>query len=110
MTKGAGSGEAGLAMAFKLLTMAQKRWRKINSAHLTPLVLAGAEFPDGKTRVLPDLLTEHFMSNTLVEATFNWQSTTFDNISARIARFASISEAIDAFSANHQLAFSDLGL
>ena len=63
--------EAGLAMAFKLLTMAEKRWRKINSAHLTPLVITGAEFPDGKTRILPDLLTKQSVSNALVEATFN---------------------------------------
>ena len=70
-TKGAGSREAGLAMAFKLLIMAEKRWRKINFAHLTPLVLAGTEFPDGKTRVLPDLPTKQSVSNALVEATFN---------------------------------------
>jgi len=70
-TKGAGSREAGLAMAFKLLIMAEKRWRKINSAHLTTLVLAGAEFPDGKTRILPDLPTKQSISNALVEATFN---------------------------------------
>jgi putative transposase len=54
-TKGAGSRNAGLAMAFKLLTMAEKRWRKVNSAHLVPLVQAGVKFPDGKTRILPDL-------------------------------------------------------
>lgn len=70
-TKGAGSREAGLAMAFKLLIMAENRWRKINSAHLTPLVLAGADFPDGKTRVLPDLPAKESISNALVEATFS---------------------------------------
>lgn len=70
-TKGAGSREAGLAMAFKLLIMAERRWRKINSAHLTPLVLAGAKFPDGKTRVLPDLPAKKSISNALVEATLN---------------------------------------
>lgn len=56
-TKGAGSRNAGLAMAFKLITMAEKRWRKINSPHLVPLVQAGVRFPDGKTRVLPGLLS-----------------------------------------------------
>ena len=54
-TKGAGSRDAGLAMAFKLLEQAQKRWRKVNSAHLVQLVQAGVKFPDGKTRVLPSL-------------------------------------------------------
>jgi transposase-like protein len=39
-TKGAGSRQAGLAMAFKLLLVA--------------LVQAGVKFPDGKTRILPD--------------------------------------------------------
>ena len=55
VTKGAGSRNAGLAMAFKLLLMAEKRWRKVNSAHLVLLVQAGMKFPDGKTRILPDL-------------------------------------------------------
>jgi len=54
-TKGAGSREAGLAMAFKLITMAERRWRKLNSPHLIPLVQIGTKFPDGKTRILPDL-------------------------------------------------------
>lgn len=31
-TKGAGSRGDGLAMAFKLLLMAEKRWRKVNSS------------------------------------------------------------------------------
>ena len=54
-TKGAGSRNAGLAMAFKLITMAEKRWRRINAPHLAPLVQTGAKFPDGRTRILPDL-------------------------------------------------------
>ncbi|MCP4417157.1 MAG: hypothetical protein GY805_11070 [Chloroflexi bacterium] len=54
-------------MAFKLLMMAENRWRKINSPHLAALVQVGVEFPDGKTRILPDLLTdpESFVINTL---------------------------------------------
>jgi transposase-like protein len=55
VTKGAGSRNAALAMAFKLLLMAGKRWRKVNSAHLVSLVQAGVKFPDGKTKILPDL-------------------------------------------------------
>jgi len=54
-TKGAGSRKAGLAMAFKLLMMAQKRWRKINSPHLAAVVQAGVRFPDGQTHILPDM-------------------------------------------------------
>lgn len=55
VTKGAGSRKAGLAMAFKLLLMAEKRWRKVNSPHLVALVQAGLTFPDGQTRILPDM-------------------------------------------------------
>jgi len=61
-TKGAGSRDAGLAMAFKLITMAERRWRKINAPHLVPFVLAGAKFPDGKTRILPDLPSDSIVS------------------------------------------------
>jgi putative transposase len=49
-TKGAGSRAAGLAMAFKLLLAAERRWRKLNGASLLPLVREGALFRDG-TRV-----------------------------------------------------------
>jgi putative transposase len=48
VTKGAGSRSKGLAMAFKLLLMAQERWRKLNGAELLPLVRAGVRFEDGK--------------------------------------------------------------
>lgn len=68
-TKGAGSRQAGLAMAFKLMQMAEKRWRKVNSAHLVPLVLTGVTFPDGETHILPDLPTNS-ISHAPVEATF----------------------------------------
>ena len=47
VTKGAGSRAKGLMMAFKLLEMAQKRWRRINGAQLVPLVRAGVRFIDG---------------------------------------------------------------
>ncbi len=47
VTKGAGSRQKGLLMAFKLLGMAQSRWRRINSPQLVPLVRAGAAFIDG---------------------------------------------------------------
>jgi transposase-like protein len=67
-TKGAGSRAAGLAMAFKLLTQAEQRWRRINSPHLAALVQAGVNFPDGKTRILPDLSSDSVV-NLLVDAT-----------------------------------------
>jgi hypothetical protein len=34
-------------MAFKLLDMAQQRWRRLDGAHLLPLVHAGVKFVDG---------------------------------------------------------------
>jgi hypothetical protein len=34
-------------MAFKLLDMAEKRWRRLNGSHLLPLVKAGVQFVDG---------------------------------------------------------------
>ena len=55
VTKGAGSRKAGMAMAFKLLMMAEKRWRKVNAPHLVAVVQAGVPFPDGQTRILPDM-------------------------------------------------------
>lgn len=47
VTKGAGSRQRGLAMAFKLLEMAELRWRRLNGAALLPLVQAGVPFKDG---------------------------------------------------------------
>jgi hypothetical protein len=41
-------------MAFKLLTQAEKRWRRVNLTHL----LAGVNLPDGQMRILPDLLSD----------------------------------------------------
>ena len=34
-------------MAYKLLDMAQARWRRLNGAHLLPLIRAGIGFMDG---------------------------------------------------------------
>ena len=47
VTKGPGSNQAGLAMAFKLLEAAQDRWRAVNRPHLVALVRAGAVFRKG---------------------------------------------------------------
>jgi transposase-like protein len=47
VTKGHGSKAAGLAMAFKLIESAQRRWRCVNAPHLVALVRAGARFERG---------------------------------------------------------------
>lgn len=48
VTKGAGSRAKGLTMAFKLLAMAEKRWRRIRSPQLVKLMLEGTKFIDGR--------------------------------------------------------------
>ncbi len=48
VTKGPGSREAGLAMCFKLLEVAEGRWRRVNAPELVALVRAGAKFVNGK--------------------------------------------------------------
>jgi len=57
VTKGAGSRAAGIAMSFKLLESAQRRWRTVNGAHLVPLVRAGAVFRNGQLVERPDEIT-----------------------------------------------------
>src|SRR5262245_33284543 len=47
VTKGAGSRRKGLLMAYKLLDMAQARWRRLDGARLLSLVRAGVVFVDG---------------------------------------------------------------
>jgi transposase-like protein len=47
VTKGHGSKAAALAMAFKLIESAQRRWRMVNAPHLVALVRAGATFVNG---------------------------------------------------------------
>jgi putative transposase len=47
VTKGAGSRTKGLLMAYKLIDMAQASWRRLDGAHLLPLVRAGIVFVDG---------------------------------------------------------------
>jgi len=63
VTRGAGSHQAALAMAYKLLDAAQDRWRKINAPHLVPAVRAGAAFVDGqlqeRTTTKPETTITH---------------------------------------------------
>ena len=47
VTKGAGSRHKALIMAFKLLVMAQGRWRRLNGHQKLPLVRGGVTFVDG---------------------------------------------------------------
>ena len=47
------TGERGLLMAFKLLDMAQQRWRRLDGAALLPLVRAGVKFVDGVKKSVP---------------------------------------------------------
>jgi transposase-like protein len=47
VTKGAGSRTKGLLMAYKLLAMAQGRWRRLDGAHRLPLVRADLKFTNG---------------------------------------------------------------
>jgi len=47
VTKGAGSRTRALTMAFKLLHMAEKKWRRITKPELVNLVAAGVTFVDG---------------------------------------------------------------
>lgn len=54
VTKGPGSRAAGIAMAFKLIESAERRWRVVNAPHLVALVRAGATFEKGKLVERPD--------------------------------------------------------
>ena len=47
VTKGAGSRTKALLMAFKLLDMAQKRWRRVTAPHLVAPVREGVPFTNG---------------------------------------------------------------
>jgi transposase-like protein len=53
VTKGAGPKAAGLAMAFKLIQAAERRWRLVSAPHLVALIRAGATFKDGKLAERP---------------------------------------------------------
>ena len=54
VTKGPGSKAAGLAMAYKLIESAQRRWRAVNAPHLVALVRAGTVFVNGKLVERPE--------------------------------------------------------
>jgi transposase-like protein len=47
VTKGAGSRTKALTMAYKLLAMAEQRWRCLRAPHLVALVRSGVKFSNG---------------------------------------------------------------
>ena len=49
-TKGSGSRKACLAMVFKLMESASKKWRALNGSALIPDVIAGIQFIDGEKK------------------------------------------------------------
>jgi putative transposase len=49
-TKGPGSREAGLAMAFKLARKAESRWRKLNGAEKLQDLIDGIVFVNGQRK------------------------------------------------------------
>jgi putative transposase len=57
VTKGPGSRAAGIAMAFKLIESAQRRWRAVNRPHLVALVRAGTD--KGRIVERPDDQADH---------------------------------------------------
>ena len=52
-TKGAGSRQAGLALAFKLVLTAERHWHKLTAPHLIGLVRAGVKFQDSRQIASP---------------------------------------------------------
>jgi transposase-like protein len=68
VTKGAGSRTKGLLMAFKLLDMAQQRWRRLDGAHFLPLVRAGVKFVDGISEHQPASITHSTANQPRVAA------------------------------------------
>jgi transposase-like protein len=50
-TKGCLSRKTGLAMAFKLMMSAQKKWRKLDGQNRLPEIIQGIEFRDGIRQV-----------------------------------------------------------
>lgn len=53
MTRGAGSRQAGLAIAFKLLLAAEKRWLGVTAYDVVALVKACVDLPDVQAEVFP---------------------------------------------------------
>jgi len=49
-TKGSGSRKACLAMVYKLMESASKKWRALNGSALIPDVIAGIQFVDGERK------------------------------------------------------------
>ena len=52
-TKGCLSRKTGLAMAFKLMMSAQKKWRKLDGRNRLPEIIQGVQFRDGSATFKP---------------------------------------------------------
>jgi len=88
-TKGAGSRKAGLAMAFKLLLSAEKRWCRVNAPHLVALVRAVVDSPNRQVEMpqvntsenclFAETLSIHIASEVCFTI-FGNISFTFDNV------------------------------
>ena len=59
-TRGAGSRRAGLALAYKLVSSAERHWRRVRAPHLVALVRAGVKFHNGV------LVSEQFQSTSAI--------------------------------------------
>ncbi len=59
VTKGAGSRSAGLAMAFRLLLLAQASWRKLNAPALLAAIRNGAVYINGLAKPQPTQPSTH---------------------------------------------------
>jgi putative transposase len=57
-TKNCGSRKTTLAMAYKLIVTAQKKWRRLRGYKLLADVIQGVKFKDGE-RVEPDQQQDH---------------------------------------------------
>jgi putative transposase len=68
VTKGPGSRARGLTMAYKLLRMAEERWRRLDGATLLPLVRAGVPFVDGVRQERNDPQDQQDQDTTVREA------------------------------------------
>jgi hypothetical protein len=66
-------------MAFKLLDMAQQRWRRLDGAHLLPLVRAAVKFVDGVRQGPAQSITESTNSQSRQPPDHARPIHTFDN-------------------------------
>lgn len=64
VTKGTDSRTKGLLMAYKLLDMDEKSWRRLNGAELLPQVRLGVRFVDGTSQERDQQATQQPQTKT----------------------------------------------